>query len=197
MRAAGHKLNSRVTATCNMATSPMFLYSAAPVFKPVATIMRIFIGFQSLTMADSLSCERDRSYHYRIIDGQKDAYRNPGSHHREPCRSAPASCHVRSVDLIASAVKRGRSDECRCRKDAWRGSGRFPHGGSPQYRRRSACPAVLGESRAAMLEFAAPLLRRADKVFRADLPTETRVRRDLRSGCPRGTPSRRRLCRPH
>ena len=41
MLAAGHKVKSRLTATCSMATSPMFRYSAAPVFKPVATITRI------------------------------------------------------------------------------------------------------------------------------------------------------------
>ncbi len=38
IRASGHSFSSRATATCNMATSPIFLYSASRSFRPVATM---------------------------------------------------------------------------------------------------------------------------------------------------------------
>ena len=56
---SGHRLNSRSTATCNMATSPMFLYSAAPVFKPVTTITHLqFISYGGVRVRNALHARR-------------------------------------------------------------------------------------------------------------------------------------------
>ena len=50
-RASGHSSSNLATATCNMATSPMFLYSASPSLRLVATITRIYPLLSSRTVS--------------------------------------------------------------------------------------------------------------------------------------------------